>query len=248
MRSDLIARLRSWYRRPAAGQAEHQRAHEDELMAAFGRASGGQAPVERKRWFPRLAIAGGLTLATVGACALPAEYPMSLGHGLEISVDAEHMDEVEPEQIALYLRDELAAERVEIHMSRSIEERTGPDGEVDVHEEVRLQLFAFGGETDAEEGWQELQDEFPALADAEIHEVPLEGTVYGTLGGKLSRNLLDLTIDRDGVEAAERQILAELLAQGFDPSQARVDIKRVQGDFGNEEIEVRVEAKAPLDH
>lgn len=217
-------------------------------MAAFERAPGREPAKQRKRWLPRIAIAGGLTLATaVGACALPAEYPMSLGHGLEISVDAEHMDDVDPEAIARYLRDEFAAERVEIHMSRAIEERTGPDGEVDVHEEVRLQLFAFGGEANVEEGWQELQDEFPALAEAEIQEVPLSGTVHGTLGGKLSRNLLDLTLDRDGVEAAERQILAELLAQGFDPAHARIDIKHVQGDFGDEEIEVRVEAKAPPD-
>ena len=39
----------------------------------------------------------------------------------------------------------------------------------------------------AEEGYgsqEDLREDFPVLVDAEIHEVPLAGTVHGTLGGK----------------------------------------------------------------
>lgn len=247
MPSDLLRRLRGLYPPARRGQAEHCRAHEDELLAKFvaatSRESGSGAGRGGWRW-PRLALAGGLSLAVaVGACALPAEYPVSLGRGLEITVDAERWEELDAERVAQYLSEELGAERVEIHVTRERKETVGPSGHAQVSEAVRLQLFAFGGNLDPELTFDELQDEFPALLDAELHQVPLAGTVHGTLGGKLSRHLLDLTIDTHGVEEAEQQIRRQLMAQGIAAEDAIVDISTEEGPGGHREIRVRVEAE-----
>lgn len=242
MRSELVSRLRALYRGPADGELEHRRAGEDAVVAAFERrARPGAASPPRPRW-PRLALASVLGVAlAVGACALPSEYPVDLGQGVEIVLSAERFAELDPEQIAAHLGEEMGAERIEVHLSHSVEEHVGPEGELVVDEQVRMQLFALGGEVGSQRGWDALVDEFPALADAEIEQVPLSGVVHGTLGGRLSRDLLDLTIDRHGVEEAEARILAELRAEGIAPADAKVDITTSEED-GHRRIEVRVEA------
>ena len=202
------------------------------------------ARVARAR-LPQLALAALLGAgAAVGACALPSEYPVDLGRSIEISVDADRMSELDAEALARYVERELGAERVEVHMMRAVDERQVPDGQVFVQERVHLRLFALGGDVNTEEGWEELLEEFPILAEAEVEEVPLEGTVHGTIGGRLSRQFLDFTIDEHGVEEAERRILEQLRAGGIDTSNAKVDVFHWKGDDGHEEIRVRVEAES----
>lgn len=242
MRSELVRRLRALYRRPADGELLHRRAEEDALVAAFARRHGGGAPAPRRRRSGRIALMCGLGVAVaVGACALPSEYSVDLGQGIEIVLDAARWDELDAERLAAHLGEEMGAERIELHVSRTRDERIGPDGELVIDEQMRMQLFALGGEVDAEDGWDELVREFPALAEAEIQQVPLSGTVHGTLGGRLSRDLLDLEIDRHGVEEAEARILAQLRAEGISTEDATVDITTTE-EGGHRRIEVRVEA------
>lgn len=244
MRSDLLRRVAALYRRPADGQAEHQRAHEQSLVAAVAANAGSATAARPSRRWPRWLLAGGLgTAVAVGACALPAEYPVSLGRGLEITVDAARFDEVDPDLVAAHLSEELGAERVEVHITREREETTDGNGVVVVHEEVTMQIFAFGDGLDPDLAFDELHDEFPALVEARLAQVPLSGTVQGTIGGKLSRRWLDLTIDEHGVEEAERRIRAELLARGIAPDGATVEISTEEGPGGHREVRVRVEAE-----
>lgn len=241
MRSDLVRRLRGLYRRPAPGQLEHRRAGEDALVESFRRRRGGAASPNVRRW-PRLALASVLGVAVAaGACALPSEYPVELGQGIEIVLDVERFGELEPEQIAEHLGRELGAERIEVHLRHDVEERIAADGQRIVDERVHMQLFALGGEVGEDDEWDALVEEFPVLAEAEVHRVPLSGTVHGTLGGRLSRDLLDLDLDRHGVEEAEARILARLKVQGIDPENATIDITATEQD-GHRRIEVRVEA------
>ncbi|MCA9711838.1 MAG: hypothetical protein KDK70_38735, partial [Myxococcales bacterium] len=58
---------------------------------------------------------------------------------------------------------------------------------------------------------------------------------------------LDVTLDRHGVEEAERRILAELVADGIAPEDATIDIEQSVDAQGNRRIEVRVEAERGLE-
>lgn len=252
MRSDLEAKLRGLYREPMSGQQAHLQAHEDELVAAVSRraAPGAGGSVGRGRgwpgWLrmPRFALAGVLGVAVaVGACVMPSEYPVSLGYGFEITLAADRFDEIDPHAIASQLRNDLDVERIELRVEHLERELVGEGGVVERSEDVRMQLFVFGGAIDSERMLADLREGFPALAEAELHDVPLSGTVHGTLGGQLSHRFLDVTIDRHGVEEAERRVLAELVAQGVAPKDATVDITDQLGPDGERHIEVRIEAE-----
>lgn len=260
MRSDLDARLRGLYRVPGTpGQAEHQAAHEDELLAAVARrrdgaaagsASGGSIGLGR-RWpawlrLPRFAIAGVLGVAVaVGACVMPAEYPVSLGYGFDVLLPAERGATLDPEALAEHLKGHEGVERVEVRMFQTHQERVVDDGPLAIEQDLRVQVFVFGDAMDAESLEAELQASFPELEGLQLREVPLEGTVHGTLGGKLSHHFLDVVIDRHGVEEAERQVLAGLIAEGVAPEDAEVDITEIEGEDGERRIEVRVKAEHP---
>lgn len=259
MRSDLEPRLRGLHRQPLDGQAEHQRAHEDELVAAFARRHGTVAALDRRDrggsgggggggrlgWLrlPRFALAGVLGVAVaVGACVMPAEYPVSLGYGFDLSLPAERWAAVEPEALAEHIKSLPGVERVEIRLFQTKQERVVDDGPRTVAEEWRLQLFVFGDAMDEEALRTDLQARFPALAGLQLRDMPLQGTVHGTLGGKLSHHFLDVVIDEHGVEEAERRVLAGLVAEGVAPEDAKVDITEHEGEDGQRRIEVRVEA------
>jgi hypothetical protein len=246
MRSELEARLRGSYRAPAEGQDAHRRAHEDALMAAVARRRETAAGSRGRAWprWPRLALAGVLGVAVaVGACVMPAEYPVSLGYGFEVTIDADRWEEIEPEAIAVHIKDRLDVERIELRVAHLQHEHQGAGGAATVSEGVRMQLFVFGAELDVDALEAELQARFPVLAEAELREMPLSGTVHGTFGGELSHRFLDLTIDRHGVEEAERRVLAQLVAEGIAPEHATIDITERHGKDGERRIEVRVEAE-----
>ncbi len=251
MRSDLEPRLRGLYREPLAGQQAHLAAGEDELLAAL-------APAARERaaaagsggrgsgWprLPRFALGALLGVAVaVGACVMPVEYPVSLGHGLEITIAADRFDQLDPEAIAAHLSESLDPERLEIRVERVRRELAAEDGTVRTSDDVRLELFVLGEDIDPALVLDDLRREFPLLAEAELADVPLSGTVHGTFGGALSHRFLDLTIDRHGVEEAERRLLDELVAQGLPREHTKVDITDEQGPDGRRRVEVRVEAE-----
>jgi len=250
MRSELEPKLQALYRAPADGQAEHQRAHEDELVAAVVRRqgeAGAAAGRERGRswpWLrlPRFALAGVLGVAVaVGACVMPAEYPVALGYGFELELPAERWAELDPEGIARHVQAATGVERIEVRVHRMQHERVG---EAPISEgDMRLQLFVFGDAVDPDALLADLQASFPVLAGVELHDVPLSGTVHGTLGGELSHRFLDVTIDQHGVEEAERQVLAALVAEGIAAEDVTVDITEEHGEGGERRIEVRIEAE-----
>lgn len=251
MRSDLDGQLRRLYRAPVEdGRDEHRAAHERALVAAVARRRGGggaAAPDERRPWswlrLPRLALAGALGVAVVvGACVMPAEYPMSLGYGLELTLPAARLAELDPTAIGIHFQEQDGLERVEVRVQHRREQHVGAAAATS-SEEILVQVFVFGDAVDPDALASELQQRFPVLADAQLREVPISGTVHGTLGGKLSHRFLDVVLDEHGVEEAERRVLAELVAQGVAPQNATVDITEERGPDGERRIEVRVEAE-----
>jgi hypothetical protein len=145
--------------------------------------------------------------------------------------------------IAIHLEQRLDVERIELRVQRTHEEHVGAGGPQAIDDDVRILLFVFGDAVDSDALGADLRASFPVLADVELHDVPLSGTVHGTFGGALSHRLLDVTIDTHGVEAAERQVLAMLVAEGIAPEHMKVDITDEHGADGLRRIEVRVEAE-----
>lgn len=244
MQSDLDARLRGLYRAPSDGQAEHARAHEDALVAAVTSRRGPERPWWSWLRLPRVALAGVLGVAVaVGACVMPAEYPVSLGYGFELSLPAERWAAIDPEALARHLEGHEGVERVEVRMLAMHHEHATDGGPSTLAEDMQVQVFVFGDALDAETLGDELQASFPALEGLELHDVPLDATVHGTLGGMLSHRFLHVVIDRHGVEEAERRVLAGLVAQGMAPEDVEVDITEREGEDGERRIEVRVKAE-----
>lgn len=225
---------------------EHERELEKELMQRFDR----RVPAEEPAWWalrlPRWAWAGAAALAiAVGACVSPSDYEVKMGDRLGILVDAEKRHAVDVQEIVQFVRGGYPLDRleVEVRMERSVF-RTG-EGAKEGQTIMRIQLDMVGEGADADEVWEDLVEEFPALTGARMEDEDLEGTVHGTFGGLLALRYLDLVIDEHGVEEAKRQILADLEARGFE-GDAEIDIQDHKGDGNHErKVEIRLREEEP---
>lgn len=239
MPSDLERRLRQMYG-PAKSQPQAGRAAaESDLLRRFETLHPEGA--RRAAWWHRWLLMGTMgTVVAVGACVTPVEYEIPVGNRIAISLDADIAGGLDPEAIGQYISENFPVERLEMHLG--IERRVTEDEQGRAHEgaEMRLELTVLGPGVDVEEVWEDLQTAFPVLETGRIEDVPLAATVHGTLGGKLSGGAIDRVIDGEGVEEAKRRILADLEAQGIDPSQADVQVEDEVGSDGSHRREVRI--------
>jgi hypothetical protein len=171
-------------------------------------------------------------LLVAGACRLPAEYPIDVGERVAILVDGSRRALVDPQAIAEHVEHAWPLERLEVAVA--LEREDSGD------ETMRIQLTAVGDVT-ADEMWEDLVETFPALDGARMEPEDLQAVVHGTLGGRLSHDLLDLelVIDEADAERAREQILADLAARGVE-GDAQVTVT----DHPDGRREVRVEVQA----
>jgi hypothetical protein len=106
---------------------------------------------------------------------------------------------------------------------------------------MRVEIEAVGEDLDADVLWDDIVAEFPALADARREDEALHGLVHGTLGGRLSHRWLDVTIDRDGVEEAKRQLILQLAAEGVTGTPEVEIIDEEVDGMRRREVRVRLE-------
>lgn len=237
MRRDLLrSTLRRLYARPEASRARRD-ALEAELLESFDRRATTPDPRPKTWRRPVLAV---LTATAVvgGACQLPAEYTVDMGTRLGIVIDGRAMDEVDPAAIGAYVADAHPLEQLELSVHREMRVEAGVRTD-----EVRIQLDMVGDDVrvDPDALWDELRDAFPGLENgARLEEEHLEATVHGTLGGKLSHRMLDVVIDRHGVDEARRLLLEDLERQGL-RGHAHVEVR--EDPDGRRQVEVRVEAE-----
>lgn len=170
----------------------------------------------------------------VGACAMPADYTVGMGVRLSIVLGQDALEDADPSAISDYLQQTYALEKLGIRIKHRVDARG--------REEVRVQVDMVGRDVEADAVWSDLVEAFPDLEGCRgDEEEPFEARVEGTLGGRLAHRYLDLLIDQDGVEAAQRQILADLEAQGLEGS-AEVSVDE---RLGHREVRVEVEAHTP---
>jgi len=169
----------------------------------------------------RWALAG-VGLA-VGACSLPVDYQRSFGASVECTIADTTLDEATLQEMSEELQAAVGAESIALRVMRT--------------DDVALvRVDVWGDLEDEEDALQTIRELAPTLADASCTAQALEGTVHGTLGGRLGYNLLDLDLlDRDDASATREAILLELSAQGFRGS-AEVLVE----DDGNGQRKVKI--------
>jgi hypothetical protein len=234
MPSDLHDDLRRALARPVPPVDEARRDSElDALLTEHARRFP-RRPGRVSRWLLGLGLGAAVA---VGACVVPVDYEAEVGHRLAFVIDSREMTEIDVESMARFIEIEHAPD--ELRIAARAEMMKTDAGET---HDIRIELAAVGEHLDADALWDDLVAEFPALAEARREDVALQGTVHGTLGGRLSHEWLDVTIDRHGVDEAKRRIIEQLAAQGVEGTP---DVQIIDEDLGDghrrREIRVHLE-------
>lgn len=232
--SSLLRRL---YPEPVEPDAAVREALEADLLRSIsGQATPSRSVVPRAGLLRRWLVGGALTSAAlVAACVVPADYELSVGHRLVVSLDG-HEHDFDPEALARHVEERFELD--EIRVMVAVSETESAAGEA---RRTQLAMDLVGGvDIDAVEA--SMLAKFPVLADADIDIEELDGTVHGTFGGMLSERTLGLRLDTASVEETRARILAELAARGLEGT-AEVEITDEYTPSGHRR-EVRVEVQA----
>jgi hypothetical protein len=217
-------------------------AHEDAVLAAWTRRHADQAQGQTaSRLFGLLAphrmavaLAGtlGMLFAVVGACVLPTSYDIPLGLSLEIR--AASGDRLPVQELSHYVHERSDATEVDVLMRELV--RDGGPAQMQLSIRLWDQNLALG------ELEPELRERFPALANAEIIETPLEGEIETIWARRLAHRAFEISLRDADVEHARHALLIELQSRGHEDDQVVV-IVRDRDDLGDghREIEVQVE-------
>jgi hypothetical protein len=178
----------------------------------------------------RFAFAGVALAMVFGACRLPVDYQRSFGASVRCVVDPAALDEAELQAMSRALETAIAAESVALRVMRD-----------DTSAQVRVDVW---GDLEDEEDALDLVVELaPTLRAASCSAQAIEGTVHGTLGGRLGYSLLALDVlDRKSAAEAREEILIELAAQGF-AGKAEVEVE----DDGNGQRKVKIRLEETID-
>jgi len=218
--------LRRLFRSAPAPQPQARDALEADLMRSFPT----RVP-PRRRWLIGIGLGAA---ALVGACVAPAEYELSLGHRLTLTMDAPP-ESFDPEAIAQHIENNFEVEEMRVMVAM-----TKKDEDDAPHLRMTMDMV---GKADVAAVEASVVDTFPVLADADMDVEVIDGTVSGTFGGFLSERALGLRLDHASVEETRARILEDLAARGIE-GKATVEIEDEQtADGHRREVRVRVEAE-----
>lgn len=228
---ELLTRL---HERPSRDSG-HRAALRAELVARFRllRPAGARPAAERASLLQAHPLLVPLTAALVllvgvGAAAqVPADYAVEVGRLLTIAADRPAADWPKPAELLPVLQQLGRTHEVQLKARRA------PDGS------ASLQVELWGSQI-AADAVEQLRSAFPALREARITSVPLEGTARGSLADKLGREVFHLRAGEPAsIEAAKRELQARLRALGKDGS---VDVQVEEAPGGRRKVTVKVEA------
>jgi hypothetical protein len=176
----------------------------------------------------RLAVAVvALAALVIGACQLPIAYHRDFGVSFDCAADRRQLDPESAIGLADRLRPRIAADNISLQLL----DEGAPT--------VRVRIDVWGALADPAAVLSAIRAELPGLAVDACTAEPLEGTVHGTLGGRLGYALLDLDLDREDAATARAQILERLRAEGFS-GHAEVE---VADQDGKREVKIRLEER-----
>lgn len=213
------AAVEAWLREHGASRARSDLA--PPMFGMFGRFAGHRAAV---------GIASALLV--VGACVLPTSYDIPLGLSLEIR--AASGERLPVQELSRYVHERSDAAEVDVLMREVVIDGGTPQVELS----IRLwdQNLALG------ELEPELREQFPALANADILETPLEGEIDTIWGRRLAHRAFAISLRDADVEEARQALLLDLQERGHEAHQVVVMVR--DRDDGHREIEVQIERHA----
>ena len=211
----------------------HRAELEAELLAGYDKRYSRPTATHRLRW-ASLISAAVLLLGVLAAAKAPAEYAESLGQRIEVS---------SPQGGTLPQGAELA---------RIVEEGLAPGlGRPGTRTEVNVEVLQLGSGVRVLriDVWgdgrkdliQTLRGRIPALANANLKVIPLEGKVRTSLAGLLGHRMLRLRASPE-VVAAARTALREQIGRGETGTTVEVD---VQEEHGKQRVIVRMRRVSP---
>lgn len=236
MRTESIERELRELHAPRVEPPSSSPAHEESVLAAWARRHGDGAH-DRPATRPfglfaahRMAVAvAGTLLAVVGACVLPTSYDIPLGLSLEIR--AASGERLPVQELSHYVHERSDASEVDVLMRELVRDGGPPQMQLS----IRLwdQNLALG------ELEPELRERFPALANAEIIETPLEGEIETIWARRLAHRAFAISLRDADVEQARHALIIELQDRGHQDDQVVVMVR--DREDGHREIEVQVE-------
>ncbi|MBX7077896.1 MAG: hypothetical protein K1X88_01840 [Nannocystaceae bacterium] len=213
----------------------------EQTLADSVAARGDRRVAPPRRW-TRWLLGGGLALAvTAGACVLPSDYDAAVGHRLAIILEGDDV-EVDPHALVDFITEQHHPDELRMAVAK----QRLADAQGHAQTLTRIELDAVGDDLEPQQLWNELVAAFPELEGARLEDQELRGRIHGTLGGRLSHDWLDITLDRHGVESAKVQIIEQLRAEGL--SQAVVDSAQIEIlDHDDGQGRVRREVRVQLE-
>lgn len=222
----VTAALRRLYRDGAAPPPAAPEALERALLAEHARLY----PAPARGWLAahRFALASvGAGVVAVAACQVPVDYERGFGASVVCEAPRETWPKVQIEALADALADELAAHRVAVR------------GHDDGGPRRSFGIDLWGEDVDDEALLAAVQVHAPELPAGACRATPLQGTVHGTLGGRLGYGLLAIDIDHNDAEAARLEIMRELERTGL---QGTADVQIHDDGDGKREVKIHIEA------
>jgi hypothetical protein len=207
--------IRDLYPTPEAASPDERDALERRLLARFDQLHPQkEVPMpEKKRLLFALALIAGVTIAL----RAPAQYPAEVGRRITIH---EAWPEGEGPDVAAIVAELKGSSPSQVDVRRTIENGAS---------DLEITLFAENLPADIE---QRLRAKFPELEDARIDVTPVEGRVKTSVAGWIKAKLLQAGNDPAKLEAARREVQAELQKQN--PG-AHVDVQ-----VGDGKVRVKV--------
>lgn len=230
---EVRRKLRRLLGGPAPLRSGHARELEDELMARFDeRYPRKEGRGMRRLWLKKVAVAcAAAMLVGAAACAAPADMEVEVGRSITIQT-TDNAALPEPDALAEVIRGKGQEGQGPARVEARIMQAPGSGGV------ATLEVRVWGDDLPEGPAAERIRAAFPALAGAEIKEEALAGTVRGTVGAKLGRELFDLrTLDEEDVEATRQKVMAQLAAQGVE---GKVDVQ-IEDEDGRRKVKVRVE-------
>ncbi|MEZ4383326.1 MAG: hypothetical protein R3A79_18500 [Nannocystaceae bacterium] len=202
---------------------------EDALVERLRRRTAAPAPTRRFAGFigqHRFAFAGVALAMIFGACRLPVDYQRSFGASVRCVAEPDALDEAELQAMSRELEVAIAAESVALRIMRD-------------EQRAQVRVDVWGDLEDEADALDLIVDLAPTLRGASCSAQAIEGTVHGTLGGRLGYSLLSLDVlDRKSAAEAREEILVELAAQGF---AGKAEVQVEDDGQGQRKVMIRLE-------
>jgi hypothetical protein len=242
---DEAAAILAWVQRHAQGEVASSLRHPPAQSPGPSRDALRHPPAQSPgpsrdaslAWFGAHRFAVGfaaLFVLVFGACVLPTSYEIPLG--LRIDVHAPPGERLPVHELTAFVRERSQAAKIEVVAREVVRDGGPPTAELSI---LLWDQAAALGELEPQ-----LREQFPALANADIHEHALAGELDTIWGRRLAHRALRMPPREVDVEHARAALLIQLHASGLEQDEVVVEVRDLAD--GHREVEVQIERELEL--